>query len=95
MTRNFGALSIISMVASMVSALLLIWFILNPYDTQLVFFATGIMGFIGTITGFIARRSGAHISNGIGLYLGLIMVAAFILLLFYLTSTPVEPTRPQ
>jgi uncharacterized membrane protein len=81
------------MIASIVSALLLIWFVLDPYGASWAYFAMGITGLIGAITGFISRRNGPHVTNSIGLYLGIVMAVAFAVLFFYLSSTNVEPTR--
>jgi uncharacterized membrane protein len=95
MTAKNSPLSILSMVFSLLSAAFLLWFVLDPLDQRWAYFAMGITAFIGAITGFISRRNGAHITNAIGLYLGLALLVIFVLLFFYLSSTRVETTPVQ
>lgn len=94
MGKTYGPLSVFSMVASLASIVFLIWFFVQPFEAPWTFVAMAVASSIGAVTGFVSRRNGPHITNIIGLYLGILMILVFVFLIFYLTTSKIEVTRP-
>ena len=89
-------LSIVAAVASIAGLILLGWFLLEPDGPSWRFLASIVAGAVGAVLGFVDGRSGRNTANRIGLYLGVAVVVADILIVTWLTpvsmtTTAVEP----
>ena len=86
-----GANKAISMISAALSVLGLLFLvsvfagIWNYSVGPTIFIVSGISGVAGALGGFIARRSGANSLNSSGLWLGVLVVVAVVLLSMFYT----------
>jgi uncharacterized membrane protein YeaQ/YmgE (transglycosylase-associated protein family) len=77
---NNSGLSWVSLIASVVGALLLLSVVTGAWNYSVAgtwFLVSGIAGTVGAVTGWLARRSGANRNNTLGFQLGALVVVLF------------------
>jgi len=92
MESSNRGLSMVSGVISLVGAIALVGFLMEPLDGRFFLAALG-GGGLGALIGFLAGRSGANTWNGIGLWLGTIVVVACGALYVFLSPGEITTTE--
>lgn len=93
MPNSNRQLSIVSAIASVIGTFLLGFFIWDNGTNALAFWLSGLGGLLGMAIGLVDRRAGHNKANTIGLWLGLAVIAAIILLILWFwmaTTTTIE-----
>ena len=98
MEQGNKSVSLLAAVASGLGALGFVSVLAGVWNYSVVgnvFIASGALGTIGAIAGFVASRSGRNSLNALGLWLGLAVVAAVVAYTAMYTVGDVEVTEIQ